>query len=59
MNRLVAKVESYDSVMFTVTEIFSANKSASSVCLWRLQGYVLDFIHLLVMSVANTPEVND
>ena len=30
--------------------------STASVCLLRLPGYVLDFIHLLAMGVAETPE---
>ena len=54
----MAKVASYDSALFKVTELIRTSYSTASVCLSRLQGYVLDFIHLLEMGVAETPELN-
>ena len=43
--------------MVEVTELFSLIHSIASVCLWRLHGYVLDFICLLAMSVAEALEL--
>ena len=37
----------------------SVRPSTASVCLSRLQGNVLKFIHLLAMGVAETPEINN
>ena len=53
----MVKMASYDSDVFKVTEIISTTHSTASVCLFRLQGYML--IHLLAMGVAETPELNN
>lgn len=50
----MAKVASYDSVTFKVTELFSTTNSTSNVCLCILHCYVLDFVHLLAIVVAET-----
>lgn len=48
-NWLVAKVASYGNTMFEVSE--------THPCLWwKLYGYVLDFMYLLGIGVAGTPE---
>ena len=43
---------SYDGATLKVTELFSTALSIANVCLWRLHGCVLDFIHLSAMDVA-------
>ena len=45
---------SYDGATLKVTEIFSPRHSTANVCLWRLHGCVLDFIHLSTKRVAET-----
>ena len=52
MNCLVGKVASYDGATLKVTEQSSMAHSSTSGCLWRLQGCVLDFLHLSAMDVA-------
>ena len=47
-----------DSATFKVTELFSTTHSMANVCLWSLHDYVLDFIPLLAIGVAKTPELN-
>jgi len=48
MNWLV-KVASCGGAMLKVTELCSAAHSTANVCLWRLHGCLLDFIHLSAM----------
>ena len=55
MKWLVGKVTSYDGAMLKVTELFRKD-ILLSVCLWRLRGYVLDFIHLSATVVAEIAE---
>ena len=55
----MAEAKSYVSAMFTVNELISMTHSTASVCLSRLQGYVLNFIHLLAVGVAETLEFNN
>ena len=43
---------SYDGAMLKVTELFSTGHSTGNVCLWKLHGGVLNFIHLSETSVA-------
>ena len=38
--------------MLKVTEPYSTGHSTANVCLWRLHGCVLNFIHLSAASVA-------
>ena len=40
-----------------VSKLFSITHSTVSV--WRLQGYMLDFVHLFTMGVTETPEVDN
>lgn len=42
------------SATIKVTELFSTTNTRASVYLWRLHGYVLDFMHVLAMGVAET-----
>jgi hypothetical protein len=44
---------SYDGAMLKVTELFSrAIQSTANVCLWRLHGCMLNFIHMSASGVA-------
>ena len=43
---------SYDGATLKVTELFSTGHSTANVCQWRLHGFVLNFIHLSAMAVA-------
>ena len=53
-NWLVAKVAPYDS-----SKLFSTTFSTAILFAYRdVCGYVLDFMHLLVMDEAVTPELN-
>lgn len=54
----MAKVASYDSATFKDPELLRTTHSTANVCLWKLHGYMLDFIHLLAMAVAETPELD-
>ena len=56
MNRLAGKVASYDGAMLKVTELFIMAHSPANVCLWRLHGCVLHFMHLSAMGVAEIAE---
>ena len=47
---------SYDGAMLKVTELFNTAHSSANVCLWRLDGCVLDYIHLSAMGVAEIAE---
>ena len=59
MNRLVGEVVSYDGATLKVTELFSTAHSAANVCVWRLHGCVLDFMHLSAMGVAEIAELTN
>ena len=48
---LWTQMASYGSAMFT--EFLRITHSAS-VCLWRVHGYLIDFMHILAMGVAET-----
>ena len=43
---------SYDGATLKVSELFRMGHSNASVCLWRLHGCVLDFMHLSATDVA-------
>jgi hypothetical protein len=45
-------MESYDGATLKVTELLSTGQSNVIVCLWRLHGCVLDYIHLSATGVA-------
>jgi hypothetical protein len=44
------------NAMLKVTKLFSTGNSTANVCLWRLHGCVLDFIHLSATGVAEITE---
>lgn len=46
MNRLLAKVASYERAVFQVTELFSKTHFHANVYLLSSHGYVLDFMHV-------------
>lgn len=52
-NWLVVTVESCDRTMFQIMELLTVSHNAS-VSLWRLPGYVLDFMHVLATGVSET-----
>ena len=52
MNWFSQKVASYDGGTLKVTGLFSK----ANVCLWRLHGCLLDFIHLSATGVAEIAE---
>ena len=45
-----------DGATLKVTELFSMAHSTANVCVWRLHGCVLDFIHLLAMGMDELAE---
>ena len=47
---------SFDGATLKVTEPFDTSYSTATVCLWRLHGGVLDFIHLSATGVAEIAE---
>jgi hypothetical protein len=51
-NGLVGKEAFYDSATLNVTELFSMGHSTANVCLWRLHGCVLNYIHRSATDVA-------
>ena len=46
----------HDSATLKVTELFSTGHSTANGCLWRLHGFVLNFIHLSATGVAEIAE---
>jgi len=53
---IVGKVASDDVATLKVTELFSVVLPSVNVCLWRLHGCVLHYIHLSAMGVAEIAE---
>lgn len=53
------RLASYYSVMLKVTELYNMTLSTANVCLWRLNGCMLDSMHLLVMGVAQIAGSNN
>lgn len=45
--------------MLKVTELYNITLSTDSVCLWRLNGCMLDSMYLLVMGVAQIADSNN
>lgn len=50
-------VNHFDNGTLKITELFSIAHSSGIVCLKRLNGFMLDFMFLLVMGVADHMEV--